>query len=158
MKLYIKQKVFSFKDKFNIFDEYGDVKYTAEGELFSFSKKLHIKDTSDREVIFIRQKITSILPKYEVSVKGSDTFEIVKNFRIFKHEYSINELDIKIYGDFIAHNYTVERNGSVIATLSKELFTWGDSYAIDIINPVDELTVLAVILVVDCCMESAQND
>ena len=157
MKLYIKQKVFALKDKFSIFDEYGEVKYYAEGELFSLGKKLHIKDNADREVILIKQRIASFLPKYEVTVSGSAPFEIVKNFRIFKHEYTINDLDIRIHGDFIAHNYSVERNGSVIATLTKEWLSWGDSYTIEISDPRDELTALAVILVVDCCMESAQN-
>lgn len=157
MKLYIKQKVFSFKDKFSVYDERGEVKYTAEGEIFTLGKKLHIKDTSDREVIFIRQRLLTFLPKYEISVNSAEPVEIVKNFTIFKHSYTIPQWDVTISGDFFAHEYEVMRNCEKIAHLSKEWFTWGDTYAIEIADPRDELMALASILVVDCCMEVQRN-
>ena len=42
MKLYIKQKVFSWVDRFTVFDETGADKYYVEGEFFSWGKKLHV--------------------------------------------------------------------------------------------------------------------
>ena len=59
MKLYIKQKVFSWNDKFTVKTSYGEDKYAVEGELFSLGKKLHVYDMSGREVAFIQQKIFS---------------------------------------------------------------------------------------------------
>ena len=35
MKLYIKEKVFSWGDKFTVKDAYGEDKYIVEGEVFS---------------------------------------------------------------------------------------------------------------------------
>ncbi len=157
MNLYIKQKVFSFKDKFDIFDCNGNVKYKAEGEFFSLGKKLHVYDMNGAEVIYIRQRLITFLPKYEISVLGSETVEIVKNFTLFKHEYTIPQWNIKIHGDFFAHEYSVEQNGSPIAQLSKEWLSWGDTYNICIYNPGDEFVALAAILVVDCCMEASKN-
>ena len=157
MKLYIKQKIFSFKDKFNIFDERGEIKYTATGEIFTFGKKLHIADTSENEVMFIRQRLMTFLPKYEITLATGETVEIVKNFTLFRHEYTIPAWNISVQGDFFAHEYKVLRDGKEIAHLSKEWFTLGDAYAIEILNPADELTALAAILVVDCCMESNNN-
>ncbi len=157
MNLYIKQKVFSFKDRFNIFDGNGNIRYTAEGELFTLGKKLHVRDTAGDEIIYIRQRLVTFLPKYEISVRGSQPVEIVKNFTFFKHEYSIPDWNIKIHGDFFAHEYSVEQNGNEIAHLSKEWLSWGDTYNISIANPADELIALASILVVDCCMENQNN-
>lgn len=157
MKLYIKQKIFSFKDKFNVFDDRGEIKYTAEGEILTLGKKLHIRDTAGREVIFIKQRLLTFLPKYEISVLENSPVEIVKNFTIFRHEYVIPAWDIVIKGDFFAHEYEVFRNGRKIAHLSKEWLTWGDTYAINIGDPADELMALAAILVVDCCMEVQNN-
>ena len=54
MKLYIKEKVFSWGDKFTVKDAYGEDKYIVEGELFTFGKKLHVYDRSGREVAFIK--------------------------------------------------------------------------------------------------------
>ena len=56
MKLYIKQKVFSWKDKFFVKDEFGNDRYYVEGELFSLGKKLHIYDMNGNELAFIHQK------------------------------------------------------------------------------------------------------
>jgi uncharacterized protein YxjI len=38
MKLYIKQKVFSWGDKFTVKDATGNDRYFVEGEVFSFGK------------------------------------------------------------------------------------------------------------------------
>ena len=38
MKLYIKQKVFSWVDRFTVFDETGADKYHVEGEFFSWAR------------------------------------------------------------------------------------------------------------------------
>ena len=157
MKLYIKQKIFSFKDKFNIFDEAGEAKYTATGEIFTLGKKLHVTDTADNEVMFIRQRLLTFLPKYEIILGKAAPVEIVKKFTVFRHEYVIPQWNISIQGDFFAHEYEVFRGAVKIAHLSKAWFTFGDAYAIEIPNPDDELMTLAAILVVDCCMEAQNN-
>jgi uncharacterized protein YxjI len=47
MKLYIKQKVFSWADRFTVKDENGADRYFVEGEMFSWGKKLHVYDMDD---------------------------------------------------------------------------------------------------------------
>ena len=42
MEFYIKQRIFSFGDKFSVYDADGTVLYSAEGEVFTFGKKLHL--------------------------------------------------------------------------------------------------------------------
>lgn len=157
MNLYLKQKIFSFRDKFNVYDSFGNVRYSAASEIISFGKKLHVYDTNGSEVIYIRQRLVTLLPKYEVSVLGGDCVEIVKDFTLFRHEYSIPEWGIKVHGDFFAHEYTVEQNGVAVAHMSKEWLSWGDTYGITIADSFNELVALAVILVIDCCMERKNN-
>ena len=66
MKLYIKEKVFSWGDKFTVKDDFGQDKYIVQGEVFSWGKKLHIYDMAGREVLFIKQELWSFLPRYDV--------------------------------------------------------------------------------------------
>lgn len=84
MKLYMKQKVFSWADKFNIADEHGATRYYAEGELFSWGKKLHIYSNTGRELAFIRQKVMSWLPRYFVEIDGVTVASVVKEFAFFR--------------------------------------------------------------------------
>ena len=45
MKLYIRQKIFSWRDKYQIWNESGTPVYFVEGEFFSFGAKLHLLDS-----------------------------------------------------------------------------------------------------------------
>ncbi|MBQ2903722.1 MAG: LURP-one-related family protein [Clostridia bacterium] len=152
MKLYIKQKVFSWKDKFTVKDEAGNDKYFVEGELFSWGKKLHVTDLGGNEVAFIQQKVFSFLPRYFVYVNGEEVAEIVKEFSFLRPKYSIEGLGWDINGDFWSHNYMITKNGNPIVTIQKEWMTWGDSYELDIADPDDETVALAVVLTIDCVM------
>lgn len=152
MKLYIKQKVLSWTDKFTIKDDTEQDKYIVEGELFSWGKKLHVKDMTGREAAFIQQKVWSFLPRFFVFVDGQQIAEIVKQFTFLRPKYSIAGLNWEIEGDFMAHNYQITQNGRLVVTIHKEWLTWGDCYVLNIESEQDEIFALAVVLAIDCVM------
>ncbi|HML37987.1 MAG TPA: LURP-one-related family protein, partial [Bacillota bacterium] len=119
MKLYIRQKVFSWVDRFAVKDEAGNDKYFVEGEFFSWGKKLHVSDLQGNEVAFIQQKVFSFLPKFFVFIEGSQVAEIVKEFTFFRPKYSIQGLGWEIEGSFMAHDYEITRQGRSIVTIHK---------------------------------------
>ncbi|MBE6786012.1 MAG: hypothetical protein E7538_07280 [Ruminococcaceae bacterium] len=153
MKLYIKQKVFSWKDKFYVKDEFGNDRYYIEGELFSFGKKLHIYDMNNNELAFIHQKVLSFLPRFFVYIGGAQVAEIVKEFTLFRNKYRIDGLGWEVDGDFMDHDYEITHMGRPIVSISKEWFTWGDSYMLDIADSVDPINALSVVLAIDCVIE-----
>ena len=87
MKLYIKEKVFSWGDKFTVKDEFGNDKYVVEGEVFSWGKKLHVCDMRGYEVAFIKQEVWSFLPRYYVFCGDEQVAEIKKEFSFPKIQY-----------------------------------------------------------------------
>lgn len=158
MKLYIKQKIFSWKDKFSIYDENGEEHYFVEGELFSWGKKLHVYNREQKEAAFIRQEIFTLLPKFIVSIDGQDIAEIVKEFTFFKPKYRIDGLGWAIQGDFWDHDYEITKSGNTIVRICKKWFTWGDCYELDVENPEDEIVALAVVLAIDCVLDAQKDD
>ena len=158
MKLYIKERVFSWNDQFTVKDENGWDKYFVEGEFFSFGKKLHLLDNHGREVALIRQQLLTLMPRYTVSVGVRDLAEIRKEFTFFYQRYVIDGLGWEVEGSIWAHEYEIRKNGRLIVRISKEWFTWGDSYCLDIADPADELLALAVVLTIDCVAESNNNN
>ena len=153
MKLYIKQKVFSWKDKFYVKDENGNDRYYVEGELFSLGKKLHIYDMNNNELAFIHQKVMSFLPRFYVYIGGVQMAEIVKEFTLFRNKYRIESLGWDVDGDFMDHDYEITHMGRPIITINKEWFTWGDSYVLDIADGTDPISALSVVLAIDCVIE-----
>ncbi len=155
MKLYIKEKVFSWGDKFTVKDEAGRDKYVIEGEVFTWGKKLHVYDMNGCEVAFIKQEVWSWMPRYYVFCENKQVAEIKKELTFFFPRYSIDGLGWEIDGKFIAHDFEIVKNGHKIVTITKEWMTWGDSYELDIANPADEIVALAVVITIDCVMESS---
>ena len=162
MKLYMKQRVFSWVDKFNIVDEYGATRYYAEGELFSWGKKLHIYSNTGREVAFIRQKLMSWLPRYFVEINGVTVATVVKELTLFRQSYRVDGLPWRMEGNFWAHDYVMYDNvmydnNLEIMRMRKAWFTWGDSYELEIADPDNALLCLCVALAVDCAVAQSQN-
>ena len=155
MKLYIRQKISSWADRFTVKDIAGFDKYLVEGELFSWGKKLHVTDSNGNEVAFIQQKVFSFLPKFFVFVNGRQVAEIIQEFTFFRPKYSISGLGWEINGSFMAHDYEITQHGRPIVTIHKEWMTWGDCYELDIAEEKDEIIALAVVLAIDCVMDAA---
>ncbi len=157
MKLYMRQKVFSWADRFTVKDEDGQDRYEIEGELFSLGKQLHVYDRSGTEVAFIQQKVFSLLPRYFVFVNGLQAAEIVKEFTLLRPRYSIDGLGWEISGDFWAHDYEITQYGRPIVIIHKEWMTWGDCYALDIADAGNELLALSVVLAIDCVLAAESH-
>ena len=158
MKLYIKEKVFTWNERFSVKDENGWDKYFVEGEFLSLGKKLHLLNVHGEEVAFIQQKLLTLLPRFTVSVAGRQIAEIRKEFTLFFQRYVIDGLGWEVEGSIWEHEYEIRRNGRPIVMISKEWFTWGDSYVLDILDPADELLALAVVLTIDCVAEAGNNN
>lgn len=154
MKLYIRQKVFSWKDKFTVKNSFGEDVYQVEGEFFSLGKKLHIYDMSGREVAFIQQKLLSFLPRYYVYVGDSQVAEIVRKFTLLRPKYEVLGLNWQVAGDFFAHNYVITDGNSMIVEINKEWMTWGDCYELNISPNANEIIALATVLAIDCATET----
>lgn len=152
MKLYIKQKVFSWGDKFRIYDAWENDRYYVEGEVFSLGKKLHLYDLNGIERSYIHQKVLSFLPRFFIGQDGTDHAEVVKKFTFFHPEYQVNGPDWSVTGDFLAHSYVIKEGNSVVASISKKWLTWGDTYEIDITTHADEVMVLSVVIVIDAIL------
>lgn len=158
MNLYIKQRLFSWGDKFAIYDHNGNERYYVEGEVFTWGKRLHLYDLHGRELAYIQQKVFSFLPKYYIFQNGLQVAEVVKEFTFFNHEYSVGGFGWKVHGDFFAHDYQIVAGNQPIVTVSKEWFTLGDAYQLCIMPGIDEIAAVSVVLVIDACIEAARND
>ena len=158
MKLYIKEKVFSWGDKFYVKDALGNDRYVVEGEVFTLGKKLHVYDMLGREAAFIKQELMTFLPRFTVWSGGEEIAQVKKEFSFLVPRYSIEGLGWVIEGSFWEHDYRITQNGSPIVTITKEWMTWGDSYELDIAPGADEILALAVVLTIDCVREAQSNN
>jgi len=157
MILYMKQKVFSWADKFTIKDTMENDRYSVKGELFSWGHKLHVYNMQEQEVAFIKQKILTILPRFEVYIDGRLDVVVKKEFTFFKPKYTLQGTDWTVDGNLWAHHYEIKSPSGTIATIARALISWGDSYQMDISSRADEILVIATILAIDCVLAARSN-
>ena len=155
MKLYIKQRAFSWRDRFAVKQENGADRWFAQGEFFSWGRKLHVYDAQGQETAFIRRKMMSFLPRYFIEL-GEAVFAMKKEFSL-RPRYSIEGVPWQMIGDFWAHEYELSDDSGPVMRMSKHWFTWGDSYELDIPNPNNELLCLCIALTVDCMNADAAS-
>ena len=149
MKLFIKQKVFSLNEKFTVKDEFGFDKYFVEGAFMSFPKQFTIFDSLGGVSARITRKPFSFPARYSVDAGGVRIAEIAKEFTLFNQKFTVDGPNWTVKGDFLSHEYNVFSGNCVIATISKEWFSWGDSYVIYVPDTSNELLSLAVVITID---------
>ena len=156
MKLSFKQRFFSWLDSYDIFDESGETIYTVQGKL-SFGHRLHVLDRNGCHIATLQEKVLTLLPKFEIWIGENYVGCIRKELSLFKPRFTVECNGWDIQGDLFEWDYDiVSQQGSVVATVSKELFRWTDTYVIDVRNPQNALLALMVVLAIDA--EKCSND
>ena len=149
MKLLFKQRLFSWFDSYDIYDEDGNSVYTVKGQL-SWGHCLKIDDADDHEVGTIQERILTLLPKFEVYLGNQYVGSISKEFSFFTPRFNIDYNGWHVEGDFFEWDYSIlDQSGRQIAEVSKQLFNWTDTYVIDVQNPNDALGALMLVLAID---------
>ena len=98
--LLFKQRLFSWFDSYDIYDEAGNTVYVVKGQL-SWGHKLVIYDAYGNEVGMVVQKVLTFLPKFEIYKNGSYIGCLSKEFSFLAPYYNID------YNGWFAKSQTV---------------------------------------------------
>jgi len=156
----IKEKFWSWGNDFTITDENGQPAFIVDGAAFSWGKKLSFQDLSGNELAFISQKLISWKPRYQIYTNGELFAEVTKEASWFKQKFTLDipgPNDYSIDGSFWKHDYTFTRASGIVATVSKNLWGWTDSYGVKIIDGEDDITILCACIVIDQVLHDEKN-
>lgn len=149
-QLYIKQKIFSLGEKFTVKNQQEKDVYYVEGSFMKIPKTFTIINTARSEVALITKKVFSFLPKFFVEVNGQKVLTIKKEFTFLKSHYTIDSVGIEVGGNWWDMDFQVLQHGEVVGRVSKEWFTWGDSYKVQILKEEMETVIIAIVVAIDC--------
>lgn len=156
----LKQKIWSWGDKYTIRDAQGEPVFQVVGKVFSWGDSLSFQDMSGEELARIEQRLFKLLPQYEIRIQGELFAEIRQEWSWLKKKFTLDvpgPNDYTITGSFWQYEFEFERNGSVIARTSKEFFSWGDTYGIDITEDENHLALLCTTVMVDLVCHDHQG-
>jgi uncharacterized protein YxjI len=81
-------------------------------------------------------------------------------FTPFGERFLINVADgddMEIEGDLFSHEFTIQRGGETVATVSKRWLSLTDTYAVEVAPGEDEVLILASVLALDLATD-AEHD
>jgi uncharacterized protein YxjI len=161
MRYIMKQKLFAFGDDFYIRDEEGREVFFVDGKAFSFGDQLAFRDLGGQELAFIRQKLLSWGPTYEIHRNGALAAVVKKELFTFFHcTFTVDvpgPADLEASGNFTDHEYTFTRGDEPVARVSKEWFSWSDTYGVEIADGEDDILILASTVVIDMVCHADQQ-
>jgi len=157
MKLLFKQRFFSWFDSYDIYNEAGETVFTVKGQL-AWGHCLKIFDAFGNEIGTVKERVLTWLPKFEMYLGERYVGCISKEFSFFKPRFHIDCNGWYIEGDFFEWDYSIlNATGIPIATVSKQLFNWTDTYVIDVFHSQDALCALMLVLAIDAEKCSRNN-
>jgi uncharacterized protein YxjI len=149
MKLRFKQRLFSWLDSYDIYDEADNTVYVVKGQL-SWGHLLRIYDANGNELGCVKEKVLTWLPKFEMYLGERCIGCISKEFTFFKPKFNIDYNGWQVNGDWLEWDYTIlDNSGSCVATVSKDVWHLTDTYVIDVSDPRDALYALMMVLAID---------
>ena len=157
MKLLFKQRFFSWLDSYDIYDEAGNTVYVVKGEL-SWGHLLRIYDARGNMLGCVKQKLFTWLPSFEMYLGERYVGSINREISFFGTKYNIDYHGWHVDGDWFEWDYSIfDAADREVATVSKELWNWTDTYSINVRDPQDALYALMLVLAIDAEKCSRKN-
>jgi uncharacterized protein YxjI len=158
----IRERFFALGEDFDITDEAGRPVLHVDGKVFSLHDRLKVRDPAGREVAEVHRKLVALRPTYEISVGGQKVADVRKKlFTPLGDRFTIDipgPDDLEMRGNIFDHEFTIERGGQPVATVSKRWLSLRDTYAVDIAPGQDDMLILASVLALDLADERERDN
>jgi uncharacterized protein YxjI len=161
MRYIIRERMFRLGEDSEITDQAGQAVLHVDGKVLSLHNRLILRDPAGREAGQVSRKLAALRPTYQITIDGKDVAEVHKRlFAVFGERFTIDVRDgdeMAIDGDLFSHEFTIDRDGQTVATISKRWLSVTDSYVVDVAAGQNDLLILASVLALDLAMD-AEHD
>jgi uncharacterized protein YxjI len=149
----IRERFFRLGEDSDITDDQGRPVLHVDGKVLSLHDRLVLRDPDGREVAQVLRKLVALRPTYRITIGGEEAAEMRKHFFTpFGDRFTIDVPgpdDLEMRGNLVDHEFTIQRGGRTVATVSKRWFSMRDTYAVDVAEGEDHLLILACVLALD---------
>lgn len=158
MELRIRQRVFSWTDSYDVYDENGQPRYQVKAEFLSLGHRIHVRDArTGREVGAIHERLLTLLPQFQIVIDGQVQGTVRREFTFLRPRYHVDFRNWQVEGDLMGWDYRVMQGSTQVMSISKELFQWSDTYVLRYRNPAFEMPGLLLVLAIDAANCSENN-
>ncbi len=153
MRYIIREKFFRIAEDSIIQGQDGAPLYQVKGRIFSLHHTLVLRDLAGNELATVEKQILSITAKFHITRHGEEAATVRKKLiSPFVDRFTVDipgPDDLHVTGSIFEHNFTIEREGNVVATISKRWVALTDTYGVETAQGEDDILILAVVLAID---------
>jgi uncharacterized protein YxjI len=152
----MREKLLSIGDDYWIEDAEGRRAFRVNGKALRIRKTFVLEDPDGNEAAKIQERKLSVRDKMAIERGGHNLATVRKALIGIRDRFSIdlaNGVQLHAKGNFVDHEYEVERNGKIVARVSKRWFRARETYGIEIAPRQDAALLLAITVCIDTLSE-----
>jgi len=150
----MRQRMISIGDDYAIENDRGERVFRLDGKALRARKTILFEDMDGRELCKIQERMLHVRDSMEIEGPDGNRLALVQKAMItpFRERW-VAKLedgpDLRAQGNFVEHEYTIERDGDKVAEVSKRWFRVRDTYGIEVFPGENDILILAVAAVID---------
>ena len=147
----MRQQMMSIGDDYWIEDESGDRAFRVDGKAMHLRDTFILKDASGHEVAKIQERKLTLRDKMVIE-RPTGNATVQKKLIGIRDHFKIevdDGHDLEAHGKVLDHEYKIERDGDIVARVSKKWFRVRESYGIEIEAGEDVSLILAIAVCLD---------
>ena len=147
----MREKLLTIGDDYWIEDDDGNKVFKVDGKAARIRETFVLEDASGRELAKIQEKKLTVRDK--MTIESGTTTATVRQRLVGIRDRFIIEVeggeDLTAKGDFVDHEYEIERDGDTVATVSKKWFRVRDTYGVQLAAGQDVALILSITVCLD---------
>lgn len=147
----MREKLLAIGDDFWVEDAQGNKAFRVDGKAVRFRETFILEDASGNEVARIKEKKLAVRDTMTIEIGGKEA-KVHKRMLGIRDRYVIDfdgGDDFTAKGNFVDHEYEIEREGDKVAEISKKWFRVRDSYGVEMHADQDPALILAITVCID---------
>jgi uncharacterized protein YxjI len=157
----MRQRMISIGDDYVIENDRGDQVYKLDGKALRIRKTIRFEDLQGNELCRIQERMLHVRDSMEIEDPDGNRMAMVKKAMIspLRDRFVVDVpggKDLDVHGNLVEHEYTIERDGSRIAEVSRRWFRVRDTYGVEVAPGENDVLMLAVTAVIDSMVQPAR--
>ena len=149
MQLTFKEKISFISNKFDVYDENGNICFTTVCKLKTFTRQVMIYDSNNNLIGELKEKARTFYPCFTIIENGQEVETIKIDKKSFNPKFILSSSSWVVDGNFLDRKYTISKDNQIIASINRKVFSVLDTYYLDILKKEDTLKVLMVVLAIE---------
>jgi uncharacterized protein YxjI len=150
----MRQRMFAIGDDYMIENDRGEQVFRLDGKALRIRKTILFEDMDGRELCKIQERMLRVRDSMEIEGPEGARIAVVHKAMItpFRERWVVDlqdRPDLRVQGNIVDHEYTIERDGVTVAEVSKRWFRVRDTYGVEVAPGENDVVVLAVTAVID---------